>query len=95
MKCIDCPDGTLTNDQRGQPLSAEDLRLLRQPSKVSYRLLKVEEFWTPRFQVGCSSSSLIRLKGKWLAEAGFTPGQQAEVKVEPGRIVLRVAGQRE
>ncbi len=30
----------------------------------------------------------ISLKGNWLAEAGFTTGQQVKVTVEPGRLVI-------
>jgi hypothetical protein len=30
----------------------------------------------------------IRLKGKWLERAGFKPGTQVHVTVEPGRLTI-------
>ena len=38
------------------------------------------------------TKALIRLKGRWLREAGFQPGQHLEVTcIAPGRLVLQVA----
>jgi len=38
------------------------------------------------------TKTMIRLKGRWLKEAGFDPGRQIEVIVEsPGRLLLRDA----
>ena len=34
------------------------------------------------------SVPLIRLRGKWLREAGFLPGQTVAVFVEYGRLIL-------
>jgi len=34
------------------------------------------------------SVPLIRLRGKWLREAGFIPGQNVAVIVEYGRLIL-------
>lgn len=36
------------------------------------------------------SVPLIRLRGKWLREAGFVPGDSVVVQVEHGRLVLEV-----
>jgi hypothetical protein len=36
------------------------------------------------------TKALIRLKGRWLREAGFQPGQHLEVVcIAPGRLVLQ------
>ena len=35
------------------------------------------------------SVPLIRLRGKWLKEAGFTAGQKVSVLVEHGRLTIR------
>jgi len=38
------------------------------------------------------TKTMIRLKGRWLKQAGFDPGRQIEVIVEsPGRLILRDA----
>jgi hypothetical protein len=38
------------------------------------------------------TKALIRLKGRWLREAGFQPGQHLEVVcIAPGRLVLQAA----
>lgn len=37
---------------------------------------------------GVRSVPYIRLRGLWLAEAGFSPNGAIEVSVTPGRIVL-------
>lgn len=52
------------------------------------RVLTVEEGlrllkWQTR-----SRYSVIRLKGKWLASAGFKPGQKVRVEVEEGRLII-------
>lgn len=55
------------------------------------RTLKVQERGD-RYHIkhqGCGHSvPLIRLRGKWLREAGFLPGQHVAVIVEYGRLVL-------
>ena len=36
------------------------------------------------------TKTMIRLKGRWLKDAGFDPGRQIEVICErPGRLILR------
>ena len=36
------------------------------------------------------TKTMIRLKGRWLKEAGFAPGRHIEVICErPGRLILR------
>jgi hypothetical protein len=54
---------------------------------VSARNLKIEatgDFWLGKV------NPKIRLCGKWLERAGFTPGERVEVTVsEPGIITLR------
>jgi hypothetical protein len=35
---------------------------------------------------------MIRLRGKWLANAGFQEGQRVRVEVASGRIVLAARG---
>ena len=37
------------------------------------------------------SVPLIRLRGKWLKEAGFTAGQKVSVLVEHGRLTILTA----
>ena len=37
------------------------------------------------------SVPLIRLRGKWLKEAGFTAGQKVSVLVEYGRLTILVS----
>ena len=55
---------------------------------MNHRYLKVEPydmgFWR-------DPKSLIRLKGRWLREAGFEPGYTVTVRVAPGEITLFVA----
>ena len=36
----------------------------------------------------------IRLQGKWLRQAGFTPGERVVVQVEYGRLILEVTDDR-
>jgi len=51
------------------------------------RRLKIEE----RVEYGKTSSSMIRIKGQWLAKAGFPPGASVELTVcSPGVIELRL-----
>lgn len=54
------------------------------------RYLAIEEHWTPTQRRNHSRRSLIRLKGHWLHEAGFTPGQRAQVTVEPGQLTITI-----
>ncbi len=51
------------------------------------RTLKVEPFDRGFWQ---NPKSLIRLKGKWLREAGFEPGYTVTIRVTPGEIVLSI-----
>ena len=37
------------------------------------------------------SEPMIRLRGKWLRQLGFIPGQRVAVSVEYGRLVLSAA----
>jgi hypothetical protein len=65
---------------------------LSSPSQPMARhTLKIEELGDPWRQEHCSG---IRLKGKWLAEAGFRPGQSVAVAViAPGFMELRSMGE--
>ena len=51
------------------------------------RLIKVEEHW---YNDGVRDHvySRIRLKGRWLRDAGFEPGTRVKVKVETGQLVI-------
>jgi hypothetical protein len=59
--------------------------------KTSTRVIRIEDFNPKcRFQ-SVSCASYIRLKGRWLKEAGFHYGMQVLVeKIEEGIIELRV-----
>ena len=55
------------------------------------RILKVQErgdAYNIRHRGFEHSVPLIRLRGKWLREAGFIPGQNVAVVVEYGRLIL-------
>ena len=41
---------------------------------------------------GLSLVPFLRLRGRWLAAAGFPVGARVVVRVEPGRIVLEPEG---
>ena len=51
------------------------------------RRLRVEEHCYRRaYSVG--RASRIRLKGKWLEQAGFSPGDRVDVRVNQGKLVI-------
>ncbi len=56
------------------------------------RSLKVQETgdrFRVRHEGDAHSVPEIRLKGKWLLQAGFTPGDQVEVRLtEQGQVVI-------
>ena len=55
---------------------------------MNLRRLKVEPMGEHFGQA--VTKTMIRLKGRWLKEAGFDPGRQIEVICErPGRLILR------
>ncbi len=55
---------------------------------MNQRRLKVEPMGESYNQP--VTKTMIRLKGRWLKEAGFDPGRQIEVICErPGRLILR------
>lgn len=41
-----------------------------------------------------SDAPFLRLRGHWLAQAGFTIGLDVEVTVEPGRLIITPCAQR-
>jgi hypothetical protein len=49
--------------------------------RVTKRSIKVEE-------ASISMPVRIRLKGKWLELAGFKPGTQVQVLVQPGKLTI-------
>lgn len=60
---------------------------------MSARTLKIEDIGY-RYRRTARQASAIRLKGRWLARAGFTPGGRVELVVtEPGVIQLRTVQQ--
>lgn len=52
------------------------------------RTIKVEEFFLMR-RYRESVASQIRLKGLWLKQAGFQPGDRVEVVSRKGELVIR------
>lgn len=42
----------------------------------------------PSFPRGLSLVPFLRLRGRWLAAAGFPVGARVVVRVEPGRLVI-------
>lgn len=59
--------------------------------KTSTRTLTIEDFNPTGRVCAESAASLIRLKGRWLKQAGFHPGAQVIVcNRSPGVIELRV-----
>ncbi len=53
------------------------------------RTLTIEEALTP----AKTPIALIRLRGRWLRELGFLPGQRVAIQpLVPGFMVLRVVG---
>jgi hypothetical protein len=48
-----------------------------------------------RYRIACRgpqhSDPMIRLRGKWLRQLGFIPGQRIAVTVEYGRLILSAA----
>ena len=51
------------------------------------RRLKVAKYYR-RLHPVLSTTSLLVLRGNWLAQAGFVPGATAVVEVEPGRLII-------
>jgi len=41
-----------------------------------------------RLHPALSTTSLLVLRGNWLAQAGFVPGATAVVEIEPGRLII-------
>lgn len=61
--------------------------------KIKERVLKVEAHYSPR-PCGESVYSRIRLKGKWLEDAGFEPDDRVTVSViNNGEIQIKKVGQ--
>jgi len=54
---------------------------------MNKRNLKVEEH-TFKNMYSAGTGARIRLKGKWLEEAGFSPGDRVTVKVEQKKLVI-------
>lgn len=56
---------------------------------MSARKLKILDHIIPaRRNKPCRIFPALRLQGKWLQDAGFEPGQQVNVVVEQGRLVI-------
>ncbi len=60
----------------------------RSPALGTVRRAKVHARSCP-LRERYTSYPLIRLSGHWLAEAGFSRGQEFDVKVSKGKLVLR------
>ena len=54
----------------------------------SLKILEQGDGYAIRHSGPGHSVPLIRLRGKWLKEAGFTAGQQVSVRVEHGRLTI-------
>lgn len=54
------------------------------------RNLKVEEYFVKR-RYSEINTSQIRLKGFWLQEAGFKPGDRVEVECNQGTLTIKKA----
>jgi hypothetical protein len=54
------------------------------------RSIKVQSHVIPHsFRSPMKIFSQLLLKGKWLSESGFTPGDQVSIEVTPNQIILR------
>lgn len=56
------------------------------------RTLKIKsfgDFWKQARGLMARKSALL-LAGKWLYDAGFQPGTEVKVMVQPGRIVIEL-----
>jgi len=51
------------------------------------RLIKIEPF-NYRSSWNKDKASSIRLKGRWLTDAGFKPGSHVSVTVKPNQLVI-------
>lgn len=59
--------------------------------KTPTRILSIEDFNPNGRFAKISGASLLRLKGRWLKDAGFHAGEQIAVtNISPGVIELRV-----
>ena len=53
------------------------------------RELTIEKLVNPSFSFKKATIfSLLRLKGKWLLDSGFVPGDKVTVKVETNRLII-------
>jgi hypothetical protein len=59
---------------------------------MTTRQLTVETYWTPETRRHHSPKSLLRLKGHWLHEAGFTPNTPVNVSVETRTLTITPKG---
>ena len=59
---------------------------------MAQRTLTVETYWTADTRRHHSQKSLLRLKGRWLREAGFTPNTTAAVTVRPHCLTITTGG---
>ncbi|MGB0521424.1 MAG: SymE family type I addiction module toxin [Flammeovirgaceae bacterium] len=57
--------------------------------KKKGRDLKVQNFLKAKPGQISESIPQILLKGKWLAQAGFLPGDQIEVQVQHGQMLIK------
>ena len=73
----------------------KSMKSMKSMNFTESRSLKVQETgdrFRIRHQGDAHSVPEIRLKGKWLLQAGFTPGDRVEVRLtEQGQVVIRVA----
>lgn len=53
------------------------------------RILKIEPIYNERTERHMAPPSYLRLKGYWLARAGFLPGDRVEITTNAGRLVIR------
>jgi hypothetical protein len=70
------------------PKSAPQLPPRKRHKSLEIRLLAVEHLAYNIEGGDERNRSLIRLKGKWLARAGFLPGSKVRVEVEPGKMTI-------
>lgn len=56
------------------------------PENKKVRQLKIHQ---GPYRDGRSSFPMLRLHGKWLAQAGFTVGSMVTIEVEEGQLIIK------
>lgn len=66
-------------------------RIFHMETKKPYpkRKSKVQEYYRERRWGGGVVDPQLRLRGRWLMEAGFAPGTETEIEVRDGELVIK------